>query len=87
MSVTAVRILLFATMRRAAGCAVAEVEVPSQGGSVEWCWEALCRQHPDLSRHRETVRPALNRSYVGWDQVVVGGDELAFIPPVSGGAG
>ncbi|MHB1575539.1 MAG: MoaD/ThiS family protein [Candidatus Dormibacteria bacterium] len=86
MSTGTVRILLFATLRQVAGCSLAEVELPRQGGSVQWCWEALCREHPELSTHQGTVRPALNRSYVGWDEAVAGGDELAFIPPVSGGA-
>ncbi len=86
MSHPVVRVLLFATMRQLAGCAVTEVELPLEGASVQQCWEVLCRRHPQLSSQQATVRPALNRSYVGWQDAVSAGDELAFIPPVSGGS-
>jgi molybdopterin synthase catalytic subunit len=32
------------------------------------------------------VRPARNLQYVDWDAAIAAGDELAFLPPVSGGA-
>ncbi|MHB1501180.1 MAG: MoaD/ThiS family protein [Candidatus Dormibacteria bacterium] len=86
MSETSVRVLLFASMRQLIGRSALELELGRDVRSVQACWEALCREHPQLSPHRANVRPALNRVYVGWDEDVSAGDELAFIPPVSGGA-
>lgn len=79
-----VRVLLFATLRQQAGAAEVEIELPP-GSSVEGCWAALCARHPGLAAHRSTIRPALNRAYSDWSAAVSPGDELAFLPPVSGG--
>lgn len=84
MSAGAVRVLLFATLRQQAGAAELEVEVPP-ATTVEGCWAALCARHPALATHRQSVRPALNRAYSDWSAEVSPGDELAFLPPVSGG--
>jgi molybdopterin synthase catalytic subunit len=85
MSEAPVRVLLFALLRQAAGAATLEL---SDGAdrTVEQCWEELCRAHPDLGRWRSSVRPALNQVYAEWSDEVHPGDELAFLPPVSGGA-
>lgn len=45
------------------------------------------RDHPDLARLRGTVRVMVNHAYGAWDSPLEDGDELAFIPPVSGGSG
>lgn len=34
---------------------------------------------------RSIIRPAINGRYVKWDAPVADGDEIVFIPPVSGG--
>ncbi len=78
-------IRLFATLREVWGAP--ELELPVRAGdSVRSCWEELCDRRPELRRLGESVRPALNRQYVDWDDSVAAGDELAFLPPVSGGA-
>jgi molybdopterin synthase catalytic subunit len=46
----------------------------------------LCTAHPELAWLREIARPAVNLEYVGWDHPLADGDEIAFIPPVSGGS-
>jgi molybdopterin synthase catalytic subunit len=53
---------------------------------VSACWDQLCTLRPQLSSWRAAVRPALNQRYVDWEEMVSPGDELAFMPPVSGGA-
>ena len=43
-------------------------------------------KHDALPEH-EAVRAALNQEFADWSATVRDGDEVAFIPPVSGGAG
>ncbi|HUY54716.1 MAG TPA: molybdopterin converting factor subunit 1 [Candidatus Nanopelagicaceae bacterium] len=80
-----VRVLLFASLRQAAGTPRLDLNV-STVSSVAACWDQLCSLHPQLASWRAAVRPALNQRYVDWKEPVRPGDELAFIPPVSGGA-
>jgi len=81
----AVRVLLFASLRQAAGTPHLELRL-GQPSSVSACWDQLCNLRPQLSSWRAAVRPALNQRYVDWEEMVSPGDELAFMPPVSGGA-
>jgi molybdopterin converting factor subunit 1 len=81
----AVRTRLFARLREQAGAEVGSVELPP-GSTVADVWAALQRLHPGLTADRESVRGALNQQFTEWSSPVADGDEVAFIPPVSGGA-
>jgi MoaE-MoaD fusion protein len=61
-----------------------EIEV-SDGASVADVWERLTAECPALAGQR--YRPAVNQEYTTPDQALADGDEVVFIPPVSGGAG
>jgi molybdopterin converting factor subunit 1 len=80
----AVRARLFARLRELAGMETETVTLPS-GSTVADVYELLRRSHPALPE-RAGVRPALNQEFGEWDAEVADGDEVAFIPPVSGGA-
>ena len=77
-----VTVLYFARMAEIAGCAKETVEsVPATASTLY-----------DLvnARHRfgfgcESLRVAIGDRLVGWETVLSDGDEIAFIPPVSGG--
>ncbi len=47
----------------------------------------LSGEHPDLTGLRKSVMVMINHAYGKWDAALEDGDELAFIPPVSGGSG
>ena len=81
----AVRARLFARLREQAGTDKESVGLPS-GATVADVWEALRLEHPGLESHRDAVRAALNQEFADWDALVADGDEVAFVPPVSGGA-
>ena len=81
----AVRVRLFARLREQAGTENEAVEVPRES-TVADVYDALLHRHPDLERNRDAIRPALNEEFADWDDVVSEGDEVTFIPPVSGGA-
>ena len=55
------------------------------GASIDEAWDALAERYPALSPHRPYVRAARNGAYAAWDETLVNGDEVAFLPPVSGG--
>ena len=49
-------------------------------------FHALAADHPGLAALQSTVLYAVNREYVTAEHPLRPGDELALIPPVSGGA-
>jgi molybdopterin synthase catalytic subunit len=61
------------------------VDLPD-GARVADAWAALASRHPAVEPHRAYVRGARNGSYAGWETTLADGDEVAFLPPVSGGA-
>jgi len=81
----AVRTRLFARLReQAGGLETDTLELPA-GATVADAYEALRLKHPTLP-DRSGVRAALNFEFDDWTATVADGDEVAFIPPVSGGA-
>jgi len=79
-----VRLRLFASLREGAGRAVVELELP-EGASAEDAWRALVTGHPALAPRRTSLAASVNRRYAPFDTALADGDEVAFIPPISGG--
>jgi molybdopterin synthase catalytic subunit len=80
-----IRVRLFARQREIAGTREAIVEV-ADGATIDDAWAALAAAHPALADGRPYVRFARNGEYAGADEQLADGDEVACIPPVSGGA-
>ena len=72
----------FASIREALGRREETQEVP-EGTTVHGVWQRLVARCPSLADQR--FRPAVNQEYVGDDTPLGEGDELVFVPPVSGG--
>ena len=81
----AIRIRLFAIQRELAGAREVRVELPD-GADVEAAWNALVARFPVLEPGRGSLRFARNGDYAEAATRLVDGDEVAMIPPVSGGA-
>jgi MoaE-MoaD fusion protein len=79
-----VSVRCFASVRELLGTEVLDVEVP-QGTTVEGLRQQLGRNEPKLLR--VPVAFAVNRDYARAETVLAAGDEVAFIPPISGGSG
>ncbi|HVN63425.1 MAG TPA: MoaD/ThiS family protein, partial [Candidatus Binataceae bacterium] len=75
---------LFATLRERAGAGELVREFPD-GATIAEIWAALVREFPALRGHHDSVGFAVNHEYVAGDYRPRTGDEIAFIPPVSGG--
>ncbi|CAN5378992.1 molybdopterin converting factor subunit 1 [soil metagenome] len=80
-----ITVRFFASARQAAGCL--ETTLPCEAGSIteEALWKLLLAEFPALVTLRRSVRLARNHEYVGADATFSAGDEVALIPPVSGG--
>ena len=79
-----VRVKLFAMLRERAGTGDAFHELP-EGSTVNDLWKKLRREHAGLSGVDLRLLYAVNSEYVVLDHRLADGDEVAFIPPVSGG--
>ena len=79
-----VRVLLFAGLRERLHSDSAAIELPD-GATVRDLLTALAEQHPTLRELLPPCRVAVNQEFVHADHPVRASDELAVIPPVSGG--
>lgn len=75
---------LFAVVRERAGTGEVVLELPP-GATVADAAERLSGMYPAVRDHVRHVAYAVNREYAGAGTVLKDGDELAVIPPVSGG--
>jgi MoaE-MoaD fusion protein len=80
-----VRVRLFAVQRELAGTREVAVEL-LDGSTIEEAWQAVVALHPALAPGRPFLRFARNGDYADAGTAVADGDEVAFIPPVSGGS-
>jgi molybdopterin converting factor subunit 1 len=80
-----VRIRLFAIQRELVGAREVPIELDPDA-TVEDAWAAMVARHPVLAPGRPSVRFARNGDYAEPGTVLNDGDEVAFIPPVSGGS-
>ena len=79
-----VHLRFFASLRERLRAREAERVVPD-GCTVGDVWAALCREHPEIEPMSASISFAVNREYVDRAHRLADGDELALIPPVSGG--
>ena len=79
-----VTVRLFARLREIAGAESLVRELPP-GTTAGGAWDELAREFPELAAYRDAVSTAVNEEYARRDTVIADGDEIAFLPPVSGG--
>jgi molybdopterin converting factor subunit 1 len=77
-------VLYFAQTRRLAGIASEVLVLPSPV-TVDSLWREILARHPALAPLRSVTRIARNGEFITADTLFVSGDEIALIPPVSGG--
>jgi molybdopterin synthase sulfur carrier subunit len=79
-----VRVRLFAALREAVGRGELELELPA-AATAEEAWRHLVLATPALADRRRGLAASVNRHYAPFDTPLADGDEVVFIPPVSGG--
>ena len=77
------KVLFFGAAADRAG--TRETRVAAGEMTLDELWLVLAERYPDLSPMRDTLAFAVNGEYARGDARVAGGDEVAVLPPVSGG--
>ena len=79
-----VTVRLFARLRDLAGAGELVRDVPGPA-TVKSVWQSLVDEMPALQEYERTMSVAVNADYAKMSAAVAEGDEVAFLPPVSGG--
>ena len=79
-----VRVRLFARLREIAGAGEIERDVPA-AATVRLVWDSLADEFPELQQYARSISSAVNAEYTRMEAPLRDGDEVAFLPPVSGG--
>ena len=79
-----VKILFFGRLKELAGHAEDSLEF-AEGATIEQLFALCAARHPELVKYRSSVVASRNREFAAWDTPLRSGDEVAFLPPVSGG--
>ncbi len=79
-----VKVKLFARLRDITGAPELGCEV-APGATIGSVWRQLVADFPELASYERSISSAVNADYARMDQMVRDGDEVAFLPPVSGG--
>lgn len=79
-----VRVLFFGQLKDIVGSAQDDAEL-SEGARVEDLFERYGRRFPKLAEFRPSIAASVNQEYAEWRAPLREDDEVAFLPPVSGG--
>ena len=75
---------MFARLRDLAGTGELVRDIPPSA-TVQTVWTSLVDEMPSLRDYERTMSVAVNADYARMSAAVHDGDEVAFLPPVSGG--
>jgi molybdopterin converting factor subunit 1 len=79
-----VQVLFFGKLRELFQSASKDLDLPAKS-SVEDLFRLCVATHPEFAQYRSSVVASRNREFVPWTAMLEPGDEVAFLPPVSGG--
>jgi len=79
-----VRVLFFGQLKEITGVEQEDAEL-SEGARVQDLFERYGRRFPKLASFRPSIAASVNQEYATWRAPLSSGDEVAFLPPVSGG--
>jgi molybdopterin converting factor subunit 1 len=79
-----VKVLFFGRLRELTGLAEETGELPG-GATLAQVFERYAERYPKLAGFRNSMVVSRNQEFAAWDTRVSAGDEIAFLPPVSGG--
>jgi molybdopterin synthase sulfur carrier subunit len=79
-----VKVLFFGRLKEIVGRAEDFFDI-EEGASIALLFHRYKASHPELGRYPGPLATSRNQEFVRWDTTLVPGDEVGFLPPVSGG--
>ena len=79
-----VKVLFFGRVRELTGLKEEDEEI-SAGATLADLLDRYIHRYPQLAGFRASLVASRNQEFAAWDTRMAGGDEIAFLPPVSGG--
>jgi len=80
-----IRVLFFGRLKEIVGRSEDRAELPD-GARLEELFANYGARYPELAGFRGSVVASINQVFADWRSPLAAGDEVAFLPPVSGGA-
>jgi sulfur-carrier protein len=79
-----VKVLFFGRLKEIVGQAEDSASLP-EGAPIESLFARYTATHPELAQYRASLVASRNQEFAAWTTPLLSGDEVAFLPPVSGG--
>ena len=79
-----VKVLFFGRLKDVAGQSEESLDL-NGASTVEQLFALYSQRIPELAKYRSSVVASRNQEFAAWDTLLNSGDEVAFLPPVSGG--
>lgn len=79
-----VKVLFFGGLKDVVGHCEESLDL-NEAASIEQLFALYSQRIPELARYRSSVVASRNQEFAAWDTLLRSGDEIAFLPPVSGG--
>ena len=79
-----VKVLFFGRLQEVAGLRERILEV-NDGSRIEDLFAHCAHSNPELARYRASLVACVNQEFAPWNTPIHADDEIAFLPPVSGG--
>jgi molybdopterin synthase sulfur carrier subunit len=79
-----VKVLFFGRLKELTGHAEDSIECAGPT-TIEQLFVLYAARYPELAKYRSSGVASCNQEFAAWDTPLRSGDEVAFLPPVSGG--
>ncbi|MCP4752462.1 MAG: MoaD/ThiS family protein [Proteobacteria bacterium] len=79
-----IKVLVFAHLREIVGSEEISLDL-EEGSKGDDILHKLEEKYPEMTGHKKYLKLSMNGEYIGREDLVVEGAEIAVFPPVSGG--
>ena len=79
-----VKVLFFGRLKEISGRTQDSIDVAADS-DIESLFAHYASRYPQLQQYRSSLIASCNQEFAAWNTVLHAGDEVAFLPPVSGG--